>query len=186
MSEIKTWRILIDPKGTSSPPLLAEEIAARLWTGDTRLLWAEPCQLGQGAFPQDVPEVRAVLLQDAIRLARAWLRSESGEAPPWVFVWVMDLCRDHPEEAWPLVMALVSAARGNEELALVAAGPLEALLANHGESLIQRVEAEAGRNPWFRRALAGVWRSSTKEVVWERLVRARGDDPGHDDPEDRT
>lgn len=181
MAETQTWRVLTDAKGNVSEPLVAGEIASRLWSGDKTLVWAEPCQPGEPAFPQDVPEVRAVFLLEPDRLAHAWLQHPGVDAPQWIFAWVMDLCRDHPDEAWPLALALVHVARGDEDLALVAAGPLEELLSNHGLAIIERMEAEAARDPRFRRALSGVWRSSMKEAVWARLVRARGGDNGLDE-----
>ena len=38
MPEQKTWRILLDGKGTATEPLLAEEIASRVWLGGYELL----------------------------------------------------------------------------------------------------------------------------------------------------
>ena len=92
MADTKTWRILTDAKGNTSEPLRAEEIAARLWSGDKTLLWAQPCQAGEAAFPQDLQEVRAVLLQDTARLAGPWLSTltrwrRNGSLPgSWIFV----------------------------------------------------------------------------------------------------
>ena len=55
----------------------------------------------------------------------------------------------------------------------LAAGPLEDLIEECGEEIIEDIELEAGRNPAFRQLLGGVWESGTPEV-WARIVSARG------------
>ena len=92
----------------------------------------------------------------------------------------MDICQNHPDEAWPLVQALVDASRDNNDLGFVAAGPIEDLLRHHGDHIIERIEAAASGRPAFRLALSGVWPSSIPPSVWDRVVRAVGDGPGLD------
>jgi hypothetical protein len=176
---LKTWRVLVDGQGTATAPLSAVAIADRLWvTPEKEFLWAEPVGGGDGAFPQDVPEVRLRLLVDPERIAHAWL--EHTVRPGWLFLWVMDLCLERPDEAWPVVLALVRAARGDLDLAGVAAGPIEQLLNYHGLRMIDEVEREAAQSSSFRRALSGVWSSEIPQPVWERICAARGPGPGLD------
>ena len=62
-----------------------------------------------------------------------------------------------PEMGWLLVLDLVEAAPDDLVLANIAAGPLENLLNNSSDLLVDRVDNEARRNPKFRRCLTGVW-----------------------------
>ena len=128
MPDVKTWRVLIDGDGGATEPLRAEQIADRLWAGSSNLLWAEPLQPGDANFPEDLPEVRRLLLADPNRVARVWLRHPGADGLDWMFVWVMETLRRHPDETWPLLVALVEAVRGDDDLGLVAAGPLGHLL----------------------------------------------------------
>lgn len=162
------WRLLTDPHDAIVEPLTAAEIVERLWAGRDKLRWAEAVDGGAGAFPQDVPSVRAILLRDRPRIARSWLQHEYR--PEWVFGWVHGLVQHDPSQAWPLLVALVAGARDDEELAGVAAGPIEDFLKYHGPDVIAKVEAEAKANPAWRRALSLVWRSTIDADVWRRVV----------------
>ena len=175
---MKTWRVLTDGEGGATEPLSAIEIAQHLWADRQPFLWAEPVDGGDGAFPQDVAEVRSILLADLPRVAHSYLKHSSQ--PEWVFCWVMELCQYHPNEAWPLVQALVEVSRDDTDLASVAAGPIELFLNDHGDRVIGRMELEAASSPAFRRALSGVWPSSITPAVWARVVKAAGDGPGLD------
>lgn len=73
-------------------------------------------------------------------------------------------------EAIKLILHLLADEADNEPLlGILAAGPLEDLLARHGETMIDAVEAEAGRNEPFRMLLRGVWRNSMTSDVWARM-----------------
>jgi hypothetical protein len=52
---------------------------------------------------------------------------------------------------------------------VLSAGPLENLLALHGENFVDRVESEARTDPSFARLLGGVWKNRMSEAVWQRL-----------------
>jgi hypothetical protein len=60
-------------------------------------------------------------------------------------------------------------------MALLAAGPLEDLLAHHGELWIDRVEAQAQADPKFNYLLGGVWQNQMTEDVWQRVQAVRRD-----------
>ncbi len=88
-----------------------------------------------------------------------------------------DIVREEPERAFPLILSLIGASPSDEFLAIVAAGPLENLLCEHGEAFIERVEELARRDPHFRRGLAGVWGSSQMSAdLQARLRTAVGDE----------
>jgi Family of unknown function (DUF6869) len=182
MSEEKRWRILIDGDGAATEPLTAEDIVTRLWSSpDDLLLWAEPLQPGEACFPQDVPEVRRLLLEDPSRVVHAFMKHRGHAAPDWPFLWVVENCQQDPAAGWVLLRVLLEASESDEDLAVVAAGPLEEMLIAQGAAVIDELEAEASRSPRFRRLLSGVWRSTIEENVWQRVQAARAGDPGIDD-----
>ncbi len=80
---------------------------------------------------------------------------------------------DAPETAWAAVLKLLERDLTEKQLALLAAGPLEDLLAMHGLQFIERVEQEAERSPRFNHLLGGVWQNRMSQEVWERVQRAR-------------
>jgi hypothetical protein len=75
------------------------------------------------------------------------------------------------EYSWHINLALVHGVV-ESKLEDVAAGPLEECLAKYGDQLIERVEAEAARDPKFRRALSGVWQNSMSDETYSRVKRA--------------
>jgi hypothetical protein len=87
---------------------------------------------------------------------------------------VIDLTlRGDPELVWQFVLSVIDKTDNKQLLSLVAAGPLEDLIDEHGPRFIERVEVLARSNTRFREMLHGVWRSSTPEI-WARVESARG------------
>ena len=87
-----------------------------------------------------------------------------------------DLVRQDPDKGWLAILAVLEQIPAEPTDALfqvLAAGPLEDLLAKHGPSVLDRVEAEARRNRRFRLLLNGVWRSTIQPDVWARLEKYR-------------
>jgi len=82
--------------------------------------------------------------------------------------------RDDPEITWLAIVELSRQPLSDEQIALLAAGPLEDVLAHHGEAFIDRVEREARVYRAFRHLLGGVWRNSIPEPVWIRIQKIRG------------
>jgi hypothetical protein len=91
-----------------------------------------------------------------------------------------ELKRVHAEDgwraAWPLVLALVARA-SQRALGAIGAGILEDMLDEHGDEIIERVEAQAAADPRFRYCLSHVWPGGMPDALWERVVRARGEEP---------
>jgi hypothetical protein len=105
------------------------------------------------------------------------LHGYKGELPP-AYEEVEDLVRRDPEAAWPIVRDLVRRAVRDEVLAYIAAGPLEDLLCFHPHAFIDRIEALAGQDAHFRRALSGVWGWERMPAdVLSRLEAIFGDEP---------
>ena len=80
-------------------------------------------------------------------------------------------------EAIKLILHLLADEADNESICgVLAAGPLEDLLAWHGETMIDAVEAEARRNEAFRALLRDVWRNSMTSDVWARVQALAGEE----------
>jgi hypothetical protein len=86
---------------------------------------------------------------------------------------MMDAVRDVPETVWSAILKILQHELTDDQLASLAAGPLEDLLADHGIQFIERVEREAEQNPRFNRLLGGVWRSHMSDEIWGRVQKAR-------------
>jgi len=82
---------------------------------------------------------------------------------------VYDLAYDDPESLWKLILEIHRLDRTPKIDQVLSAGPIESLLAQHGEQFIERVEAEAQRDPTFALTLGGVWKNQMSDSVWGRL-----------------
>lgn len=109
-------------------------------------------------------------------LVTAWLalqRAARGSAlyrkNYWSFGVVWDMCADDPDQAWQFILHALNVDASAAVLKMLAAGPLEDLLAKHGDYVIDRVEAEARSNPAFARLLGGVWRTTITQKIWSRV-----------------
>lgn len=120
--------------------------------------------------------------QSGVRRPLAELQEESARAAAhglWADEAVDLLVSTEPEKAWSMILRLVELSPEDYVLARVAAGPLESLLGLHSFAFIDRVEAQARKDPKFRRCLSGVWGwSSIPEDVQVRMRRTwEGEDP---------
>ena len=126
------------------------------------------------------------LLPERSNLVPAWIRlhhCEPGtpryEEDFWAFMMMCDLVSDHPQDAWLMILEILATDPSPRIMQNLSAGPLEDLLAMHGERFIFRVEEEARRDPVFRKLLGGVWQNSMTVPVWSR-VQAVWDRKGWD------
>lgn len=134
-------------------------------------------------LPADLVTVLAASAEapDGVRTIEAlvplWLadnRAErDGDDFPWSALCVFEL-RDYPDEAWTFVREALAAAETVWQVVMLAAGPLEDLIAEHGAAVIDRIEREARHSARFRFALTGVWPQGNGETpVWARVEAAR-------------
>jgi len=96
--------------------------------------------------------------------------------------WASDEVRkavdEDPLRALSVLAKAAAAAPGDQDLALIAAGPLEDLLCLHGVQVIDEVERLAAKDERFRRALSGVWgEDGVAPAVWARVEACLGDAP---------
>jgi Family of unknown function (DUF6869) len=92
-------------------------------------------------------------------LISEWLRyAESGKADgSWAYDALAVLIDKDPALAWAIILELVHRASPGDAFDLVAAGPLEDLVAWHGREVIDLIEIGVGDDEPLRRALSGLW-----------------------------
>src|SRR5690348_1360229 len=71
------------------------------------------------------------------------------------------------------VLSRIPCDPGDLHFQVLAAGPLEDLLVDHGPDFVDEVEELARRNPSFRLLLNGVWTSGVEASVVEQLAKYR-------------
>ena len=128
---------------------------------------------------------KPITQEDMDNLVVAWLAyyqewdgprdstNESGRYGPhwWAAEWMFEIPFDQPELCWKLILQLLDGATTDCQIANLAAGPLEDLLAEHGCDFIDRVEVEAQKNSRFKNLLGGVWKNAMDTELWERVQR---------------
>lgn len=142
-------------------------------------LMVEPEVLPPGDLPLDRLAARFL----------AYLAAGDEDTPPpadhpdaWTFALFDVLTSEHPALGLAATRAALAACESPEEVAGIAAGPLEDLIAKHGAALIDEIEALAARAPRFAYALTGVWpQGAAGTLLWARIEAARRDVPGLDD-----
>ena len=90
---------------------------------------------------------------------------------------VNELAREQPELCWEVILEILRSIKPDPKTTtfqVLAAGPLEDLLASHGNAFIARVESRAEDDPNFKLLLGGVWQNTMPQGVWDRVQRCRG------------
>ena len=109
--------------------------------------------------------------------AAVWLRHsvERRDDDFWAFDELNWTVADAPEQAWPVILALVKQA-SEGDLGAIGAGPLEDLTVKHAATFIDRIEAAALTDPKFNEALSAIWLNSFYQEpgIVARLVAASG------------
>jgi hypothetical protein len=117
-------------------------------------------------------------IEEINEIADAWIAAQNFEggaskSPDW---WAVDKEMewgfDDPETLWTFIQIVNSRENTPKVVAILAAGPVENLIAYHGEEYIDRIIEFARKDPKFNYVLGGVWESGTKEV-WEKILEIR-------------
>lgn len=109
------------------------------------------------------------------RLADDWIRhhhATKGSPEREETAWTTDLYEleyHDPETLWLLILAIHARDQSARIQEVLSAGPVEDLLAKHGERFIERVESKARQDPIFAKLLGGVWKNTMSDEIWERL-----------------
>jgi len=93
----------------------------------------------------------------------------------WTVNCVFELEHEHPELCLEVVLASLKLVKTSFQAGYLAAGPLEQIIADHGERVIEGVETMARQSRRFRYLLTGVWpQGNDDNQVWQRVLKARG------------
>src|SRR5678815_4681398 len=84
-----------------------------------------------------------------------------------------DVVHDEPEVGWLAILQIFEQELTERQIAVLAAGPFEDLLAFHGPEFIDRVEREASQNPHLNHLLCGLRQDRMLQEIWERVQKAR-------------
>jgi hypothetical protein len=112
-------------------------------------------------------------------LACAYIRFEQAEPKSaewyalfWTFQRMQYLIKHLPQKAWRTILLIWSMDQSAQTIQKLSAGPLEDLLAKHGDEMIELIEAEALCDPSFAKLLGGVWKNRMPGEVWTRVQAA--------------
>ena len=118
--------------------------------------------------------------KSAEEIAQAWIEKWDCEGIPSSSIDTSDedldyeISRDHPQlclEAILYVLTKIPASPENRHFQVLAAGPLENLIVESGEQVIDQIDVQARKSPEFRLLLNGSWISDAKPKVLERLKK---------------
>lgn len=112
------------------------------------------------------------LVRQWIALQKVDVGSEEHADLAWAANQIAVLTWKEPDTAWEAILGILARDHSERVMENLAGGPLEDLLVKHGPDVIERVEAEAQRNPRFAGILGGVWKNAMDDAVWDRLQRA--------------
>ncbi len=129
-------------------------------------------------MPADDAENREQLLEAYLAHTKAQEQGVEDDRYFWAVEAMWEFVERDPEGTWTLILDMLQRVDGNYAIASIAAGPLENFIVAHGGRFLDRIEAEAGRNPKFRRALVGVWgENRMPEELVQRLRELVRDEP---------
>lgn len=115
------------------------------------------------------------------RVVEAWVagcQAEDGtpehERNWWAVSQVMDWALEgEADRLWLFILAAYKRSISDRVVSVLAAGPLEDLLAKHGSTYIELVEQLAKEDEKFNYLLGGVWQNTMSDEVWKRVQAAR-------------
>ena len=115
------------------------------------------------------------------RIVTAWIAAQQAtsgspeyETNWWAVSEVMEWALEGDgDRLWQFILETYKRDPPDEVIAVLAAGPLEDLLAKRGEDFIDRIEELARKDPNFNHVLGGVWRNRITGEVWQRIEAIR-------------
>ncbi len=113
-------------------------------------------------------------------IAKAWIEMWNIEVDDperkkynWVDDFEYEAVYENPDQALYFVLEILKQPIKNESTEVLAAGPLEQVLAVHGPKIIEKVEQLAESNDEFAILLGGVWQNDISDEVWKRVKKVR-------------
>jgi hypothetical protein len=118
---------------------------------------------------------------DLDEIVDAWVAAHNAEDRSaeyksnwWAVEQVMDWALERQgEQLWRFITVAYKRDLSDRAVGVLAAGPLEDLLAKQGPEFIDRVEELARKDPQFNYLLGGVWRNTMTDDIWQRVQTAR-------------
>ncbi|WP_158748396.1 DUF6869 domain-containing protein [Acidobacterium sp. S8] len=112
---------------------------------------------------------------EIVSLAQDWIKywhAPEGSSDRKLYADATDLYElqhNDPETFWALILEIHRRDQSITIQQVLSAGPVEDLLAQHGDAFIERVEAEARKDPQFAKLLGGVWQNMMSDTIWNRV-----------------
>lgn len=119
------------------------------------------------------------LIKAYVSYASAGRESPQSEQYFWAITRLSELISRKPttnnelQKIWEILLEIGQQPLSEKAMSNFAAGPLEDILAYHGEAIIERVETQARRDPSFKHLLGGVWQNAMSNSIWKRVQAAR-------------
>lgn len=105
---------------------------------------------------------------------RAKSGSHDYEDNFWAFAKLYSLCDEVPDQGFAIIEEIMRIDSSDIILANIAAGPMESLLAQHGQKFIDKIEQLAAADSQFRKMLGAMWQHNIEENIWTRVKRVAG------------
>lgn len=109
------------------------------------------------------------------KLISAWISYQY--IPANKYVWscetLDELVSEKPELAWKIILGILVEDQSDVVISNLAAGPLENLLARHGQDFVDRIDEQARKSGEFRFLLNGVWSSNIDSRILQQLSKYR-------------
>ena len=108
------------------------------------------------------------------KFANEWVQARTNGSTPDNLVLDGELPFNNPQLCLDVIIKVlekIDSKPENELFTILAAGPLEDLLTEHGEAVVGKVEILARRSPEFRNLLNGVWDYDINESIKSKLSK---------------
>jgi len=115
------------------------------------------------------------------RIVDAWITAQGAkknlkerERNNWAVDLVIDWKYDKkPDLLWRFILTAYRRDLKDDVISILAASPLEDLIAFFGGQYINQIEELAQKDPKFKNLLGGVWPNKTPEDIWKRIEKVR-------------
>lgn len=120
--------------------------------------------------PGDLPAERFAARYLAFVTVSLEADAPDGLPDAWTAALFEHLAKDHPARALTTIQAALRLVDSPDEVALLAAGPLQTLVETHGVSMLGELEAAAQSTPRFAFALSGLWSEGAgAPLLWAKV-----------------
>jgi hypothetical protein len=117
---------------------------------------------------------------DIEHLSQEWIKAEARDTDSsnynhWAVDYVIDLPLEGKyDELWNFIRCTYTKEISDKVIEVLAAGPVEDLLANAGENYIEQIGTLSRKDPKFKDLLGGVWQNSMSDSLWGKFCEIRG------------